>query len=309
MEMKYVPFGRTGMSVSAASLGCGGYSRIGSRKYGNAHSVELVRYAYDRGINYFDSAIQYETMPLVSAGLAGLPRDSYILASKCQISQEPFNDPKKLEFYVDQCLTDLRTDYLDIFYMHGIAPESYKTVRDDFYVEYEKMRDKGKIRFIGITEAFNRDPHHKMLETALADDLFDVIMLGYNILNPSAREKVLPMAKERNTGVVCMYPIRRPFYHRETLLEMLAEQRAKGNIAEDVIDLDWLLEDGCVRSLAEAGCRYSAAGQGIHAVLTGPGSKEHLDENIAATLGPPLPDEIAEKLYQIFRNSDAVSVL
>lgn len=307
--MEKTILGRTGLSVTIAGLGCGGYSRIGSRKYGIEHSVNLVRYAYDRGINFFDTAIQYETQPIVGRGLEGIPRDSYIISTKYQPFIDGKRNPDDLESALDRSLAELRTDYADIFHMHGISPEFYNIVRDEFYPKLLKLKDKGKIRFIGITESFFHDPMHSMLENALNDALFDVIMVGYNILNPSARRKVLPLALQKNIGVLCMYPIRRPFYHPETLQEMLADLRERGKIDESIHDLNFLLEEGYVKSLAEAGCRYSRHAEGIHVVLTGPGTREHLDENIASTLAPPLPPEVEAKLYEMFKDSDAVSVL
>ena len=63
---------------------------------------------------------------------------------------------------------------------------------------------QGKIRFIGVTEYFYKDPSHQMLELALAEDIWDTIMVKYGILNMSADRTVLPLARERNVGVINM---------------------------------------------------------------------------------------------------------
>ncbi len=54
----------------------------------------------------------------------------------------------------------------------------------------QRQQAAGKIRFLGVTEGFGRDTGHAMLARALPDDLFDVIMVGFNLVNPSARPRV-----------------------------------------------------------------------------------------------------------------------
>ncbi len=67
------------------------------------------------------------------------------------------------------------------------------------------MRDQGKIRFVGITEAFELDPGHTMLQDALRDDCWDVMMVGFNLLNQTARQLVFPQTIQRNIGTL-IYP-------------------------------------------------------------------------------------------------------
>ena len=71
-----------------------------------------------------------------------------------------------------------------------------------------------KLRFIGITEGFNSDSGHDMLQRALQDDVWDVMMVGFNILNQSARERVFPTAMEKNVGILIMFAVRRALSSR-----------------------------------------------------------------------------------------------
>ena len=48
------------------------------------------------------------------------------------------------------------------------------------------MQEQGKLRFLGLTESFADDDHHETLERGLADDLWDAMMVGYNLLTPHA---------------------------------------------------------------------------------------------------------------------------
>ena len=64
--MDYVEFGRTGLSVSVAGLGCGGNSKLGlGRGKSEAGAVRLVRAAFDEGVNFFDTAAVYGTEGVV----------------------------------------------------------------------------------------------------------------------------------------------------------------------------------------------------------------------------------------------------
>ena len=81
--MDYVPFGDTGLSVSVAGLGCGGSSRLGqSQGKSEAHSVDIVRRAYDAGVTLFDTAQAYGTERIVGQAIAALPRDSVVISTK-----------------------------------------------------------------------------------------------------------------------------------------------------------------------------------------------------------------------------------
>ncbi len=307
--MKQKILGRTGLGVTVAGLGCGGYSRLGSRKFGKEHAVRMVRYAYDAGVNLFDTAVMYQTQPMVGAGLSGLPRDSYILSTKFEPGAEGEKRPEDLAAVVESCLWELQTDYIDVFHMHQVLPEHYDYMRQYYYPELQKLQQQGKIRYLGITENFYRDPTHRMLARAVDDGIFDSIMIGYNILNPAAAHHVLPAAREKNIGVMCMYAIRSTFRDPASLSDMLRDLAARGKIDPAIKDLDFLLRDGYARTLAEAGCRFCANEESIHSVLTGAGTTAHLDENIASITGAPLPAEVVDRLKEMFQFSDAVPEL
>ena len=70
------------------------------------------------------------------------------------------------------------------------------------------LRDAGKIRFLGLTERFVKDTTHAML-TALLDDCWDAVMVGFNLLNPSARRRILTRTSALDIGVMNMFAVRR----------------------------------------------------------------------------------------------------
>ena len=79
--MQKTILGRTGLEVTVAGLGCGGFSRLGIDRELD-HAASIVRKAYDAGVNFFDTAAIYGTQEAVGKGLNGLPRNSYVLSTK-----------------------------------------------------------------------------------------------------------------------------------------------------------------------------------------------------------------------------------
>ena len=77
-----------------------------------------------------------------------------------------------------------------------------------------------------------------MLKRALRDDCWDVLMVGFNLLNPSARERVLQPAIERGVGTLIMFAVRRALSQPAELRKVVLDLVERGAIPSDGIDLD-----------------------------------------------------------------------
>jgi aryl-alcohol dehydrogenase-like predicted oxidoreductase len=309
--MEKTILGRTGLEVTAAGLGCGGFSRLGIAN-GIDHASGIVRSAYENGVNFFDTAAIYGTQAAVGKGLEGLARGSYVISSKFPYNTgSTIKEASELEKTLNQALSDLHTDYIDVYNLHGVTPQAYQTVRDRFYPELVRMKDQGRIRHIGITELFGGDNTHEMLKMALADDLWDVIMVGYNLLNPSAAKTILPVAKNNNVGTVCMFAVRRslsdPAQLKLDVQRMIASGQVDTNLVKEDNTIDFLVEKGYAETIMEAAYRYCRHSGGIDVTLTGTGSAEHLLTNLKSLSMPPLPREALRMLERMFGNVDCVS--
>ncbi len=311
--MQKTILGRTGLEVSVAGLGCGGFSRLGMFSKGIDNACQIIKYAYENGINFFDTASLYGTEPAIGKAFAGVQRDSYIISSKFMYvtPDRVIKSAEELEKSVDQSLKELKTDYIDILNLHGVIPQAYSKVRDIFYPELEKMKKKGKIRFSGITELFGMDNSHKCLALALADDLWDVMMLGYNIINPSAAKTILPLTLEKNVGTLCMFAVRSslsdPAKLKLDVQKMIAEHQVDEDLVKEDNIIDFLIENGYAQSIVEAAYRFCRHTEGIDVTLTGTGSIDHLADNIRSLSLPPLPISALEKLEMMFGKVDCVS--
>lgn len=311
--MQYTTLGRTGLRVSVAGLGCGGHSRLG-QAYGapRAASVAVVKRALDLGVNFIDTAIAYGTEEIVGEGVRG-QRDRVVLSSKALASESgPGSGLVTGEAFVarlEESLARLGTDYIDIYSLHGLTLSELAHARREIVPALMKAREAGKLRFIGLTERFITDTGHAMLQEALKDDWWDVVMVGFNLLNPSARERVFPATRAKNIGVQNMFAVRRALSRADGLAEALERAARAGQL--DLSALDAKDPLGFLRahaaSVIEAAYRFCRHEPGVHVVLTGTGSLAHLEENVAAINGPPLPKEALARLHALFGKVDCVS--
>ena len=307
--MDYVTFGRTGLNVSVMGLGCGGPSRIGmSADKSEAESVDIVRRALDAGVNFIDTAEGYGTEGIVGKGIASVPRDQVIISSKKSCSQEI--SPALVRQSIEVSLSRLRTDYIDVYNLHGVRPAQYVTLRDEILPTFVDLKKEGKIRFIGVSELFNVDMTHQMLLQSLPEDPWDVVMVGFNILNQSARD-LFQQTLEKDVAVQIMFAVRRVLSQPENLREAVQTLIEIGQIEADEIDigdpLGFVLKESDATSIVDAAYRFCRYEPGVHVVLSGTGNPDHLQSNIDSLCRPPLPDPVVQKLRHIFRHTDAIT--
>ena len=184
-------------------------SRIG-RNVGltDAQSADLVRHALDHGVNFIDTAEGYGTEAIIGQALQGRDRTSVVLSTKKSTRHEQVT-PDALQTSLDQSLKHLGTDYIDLYNLHGVVPQDYAYLVNDIYPALQKAQQQGKIRFVGLSEMFNEDFEHTMLQQALADDLWDVLMVGFNLLNQTARANVFAQAITQNVGIQIMFAVQK----------------------------------------------------------------------------------------------------
>ena len=309
--MEKITLGRTGVETTPVGLGCGGGSRIGMFSKGIDHAAGIVRLAYDSGVRFFDTAEAYGTQPAVGNGLEARPRDSYVISTKYPFfTDENRADPKNLEVMLDKALHELKTDYVDIYHLHGMVAEDYPRAKEYFYPELLRMRDKGKLRFIGVTERFMEDTSHEMAKMALCDNLFDVMMLGYNVINFSAKNEVLQRTKEQGVGTLCMFAVRNALSNREYERELLEKLVASGQLAKDMNieeGLMYLVNKGYAASIMEAAYRFCNHTEEINVTLFGTSSHDHLRENLNSFTMPPLPRAALDWIEKMFGQVNSVS--
>jgi len=309
--MEYTTLGRTGLKVSVAGLGCGGPSRLGMRigAQGENNALAIIRQAIDLGINFLDTAQNYGTEAVVGKAIAGIPRERLVISTKKTLPSIDHPHPEEeVRKGLEQSLKALGTDYIDVYHLHGVEPKDYDFAKTRLMPAMVRLREQGKIRFIGVTEGFVQDPSHQMLRESLAQDLWDVVMIGFNLLNPSARRTVFPLTRENRVGVLDMFAVRRALSQPARLKEICSELIQKGVISPGAVNaqdpLDFVLRESGAATLPEAGYRFCRHEQGVDVVLTGTGNMDHLKSNVEAILKPALPAAILKKLEDLFGTLD-----
>jgi L-galactose dehydrogenase len=304
-----VELGRTGLKVSVMGLGAGGDSRLGLPAGDEARSVRLVRTALEHGVDFIDTAEAYGTEEVVGKAIEGVRRDRVVISTKKTTFTLERVEPADVVRSLEASLRRLGTDYVDIYHLHGVRPDTYVDLRERLLPTLLHLREQGKIRHLGITEAFAADPTHRTLDLALADDVFDVVMVGFNVLNQSARETVFPRSIAQRVGTLIMFAVRRALSRPDRLRELLQDLATRGKISRELAEtgLEFLVGDNVATSLPDAAYRFCRDEPGAHVVLSGTSDEQHLLENVRALERPALPREIRERVVELFRHVDDVS--
>ena len=304
--MDYTTLGRTGLRVSVAGLGCGGFSRLGlgTGKDEN-HAISIIHQAMELGVNLFDTAAAYGTESVLGKALKSVPRDRAVICTKAPFNvSTPNSTAAGAVASLDNSLRELGTDCVDVYQLHGVPPHAYEHARDEIAPALLKERDKGKFRFLGITETAPHDLQHDSLHRAAADGIWDVVMVGFSMMHQNARERVFPLTREHSIGTLLMFAVRNIFSQPERLAATVRDLAAAGEVpralAEAENPLGFLIHDGGATSVPDAAYRFVRREPGVDVVLFGTGSPAHLRTNITSILKPPLPEADHRKLTELF---------
>ncbi len=191
--MEKVRLGRTNLVVT--KLGWGG---IPIQRVGEHEAVSVIQAVIEMGVDLLDTARAY-TNSEHRIGLA-LQRTErpVILSSKSTVRTA------KIYNEVRESLKQMKVKKIDIYHLHAVSNfEDYEKAMatGGAYEGLKRARDEGLIDHIGITS------HNlNVLERAIEDGHFEVIMGCYSFLEPAADQKLFPLAKEKDIGVLAMKP-------------------------------------------------------------------------------------------------------
>jgi aryl-alcohol dehydrogenase-like predicted oxidoreductase len=312
--MQTIRLVRTNAQVSVAGLGCGGHSRLGMARGADvSHAAGVVRRALDLGVSFIDTARAYGTEEAVGQGIAGRRQQVFLStkASPRRGGDGTLITAAELTESLEGSLRRLGTDHVDVFHLHGVQGVQYDHCAQVLVPELKRQQAAGKVRFLGITEQFGGDTGHAMLPRALTDDHFDVIMVGFNLVNPSARQRVFPLTRAQDVGTLIMFAVRRQLSDPAALCEAVAGLISRGEVEGSEVDaadpLGFLRDSVGTGSVVEAAYRFCRHEPGAHVVLTGTGDVAHLEANLAAIQAPPLPTDVLDRLTRLFGKVDSVS--
>lgn len=204
--MQFRPLGRTGLNLSRLSFGA---SSLGAEFRGVDvnEAMRSVRVALDLGMNFIDTSPFYGrgmSEVLLGVALDGVPRDSYLLGTKLgryDVGHFDFSAKRVVES-VDVSLHRLRTDHFDVMLCHDIEFVDMRQIVDETLPALRKLRDAGKVRFLGVSGY-----PMKLFRYVLDRTDLDVI-LSYNhyTLQNTMLADLVPYLKQKGVGIMNAAP-------------------------------------------------------------------------------------------------------
>lgn len=276
--------GRTGLNVSAFALGTvelgleyGIHAPGHGRRPDQNEAIYLVHQALDNAINLIDTAGAYGSSEEILGLALRDRRDQVILASKVgtQIAGGvPITGDdlrRHMLASLDESLTALKTDYLDIWQIHNVDDQllsELEIVQDVF----ETVRASGKVRFCGGS-FYGPDLPLK----ALATKLFDVMQITYSILDQRLTDKFFPLAAAENVGILARSVLLKGALteRAEHLPQHLNELRLRSRSLQDLITLNKVSA-----SPAQVAIAFALKQPAVHAVLIGISNELELRSNL-----------------------------
>jgi aryl-alcohol dehydrogenase-like predicted oxidoreductase len=314
VAMQYTTLGKTGLRVSVAGLGTGGFSRMGLKAgKSEEESARLILDAVELGVNFIDTAPPYGTEGVVGRALKSISRDSVVVATKSTVHRNgEWWTPERVVKSLDNSLRVMAADYIDVFNLHAVEAYEYDYALNTLAPALVREKEKGKIRHIGLTENPIVDFTNEALKRALHDPVWEVTMVGFHMMHQGARANVFPITREMGIGTLIMFAVRSIFADPPRIAREMKELAAEGLVEKWLGETDnplgFLVHDGGADSMIDAAYRFVRHEPGVDVVLFGTGDAAHLRANVASLLKPALPEPDRAKLAALFGHLKGVGL-
>ncbi len=326
MEMRV--FGRSGMRLSALGFGCGAVGGLMVRGEPADRERAIAR-AVEAGVNYFDTAVQYgdgESEKNLGRALQSLKRSDFFVGTKVRLpAAETYRIGEAIAQSLDGSLSRLRLDHVDIFHLHnsitasGGGPAlSVEQVLGEAVPAFERLRQAGKIRFLGLTAVGDTAALHRVVDSGK----FDSAQVVYNMLNPSAASdlpanypaqdygRLLDRTTAAGTGVIAIRVLAGGALSGSAARHPIASPPpapigSAMNYDADVARarrLAPLVTEGFAASLTEAAARFALSQPAIGTILVGIATPDQFEEALSAVAKGPLPAAALERLSALQRD-------
>jgi aryl-alcohol dehydrogenase-like predicted oxidoreductase len=292
-----------------SEIGLGGYSLSGV--YGEKEPetfVEVVRRAYDLGVNFFDVADIYGPAEKI-LGRAVFPfRQMVLIATKVGWGAKgnPDCSSEHIMASCDKSLERLGTDYIDLYQIHFDDPE---TPVEESVGSLEKLKTEGKIRHYGVSHI-----QFKRMEAYFNTGTVFSAMMEFSAVARSAREKKLSLCLNNGIGVIAFSTTGRGLLTGKIKLGHTFEeddirhidslfQRERFVSGLRVAEQFQVLSQEYEKTPVQIAIAWVLAQPGVICALTGPSTIPHLEENLGAS-GWSLTSNDLEALDLFFAEED-----
>jgi aryl-alcohol dehydrogenase-like predicted oxidoreductase len=315
-------FGRTGLRLSVLGFGCGAVGGLMVRGDPRDQERAIAR-AIAAGVNYFDTAVQYgngESEKNLGRVLQRLKPGNVAVGTKVRLPSADFGGiADAVAKSLEASLARLRLDRVDIFHLHnaitatgGGEALSVRQVLGDVVPAFERLRQQGKTRFLGLTAIGDTAALHQVIDARV----FDSAQVVYNMLNPSAAAALPANYPAQDYG--------RLFDHTRAAgvgvvgIRVLAGGALSGSAERHPIaspppepigsamryDADIvrarrlmpLVKEGFAASLTEAATRFALSHPAMGTILVGMATPQQFEDALAAVQKGSLPPAALERL-------------
>jgi len=320
--MKYVLLGNSGLKVSQLCFGTmtfgSGFMSVGSTSQEDAN--KMVKYAYDKGINFFDTADVYsrgDSEKVLGKALKELnvDRKSYIVATKVRgtMGKDVNNVGLSRHHILNSCeesLKRLQLDHIDLYQVHSWDPQ---TPIEETMKALNDLVESGKVRYIGVS-------NFAAWQVAKANSIaerhgwakFITFQGYYSLIGRGIENEVIPYCMDQNMGVLTWSPLAGGLLTGKYRKDKPAPKgtryggELKGFIPFeedqlyailDILDSIGKAHNAPIASVALAWLKYR---KGVSSVIIGARNMKQLEENLLAA-DLELTDDELEKLEEASR--------
>jgi aryl-alcohol dehydrogenase-like predicted oxidoreductase len=313
------------MQLSVLGFGCGAVGGLMVRG-DHADQERTVARALEAGVNYFDTAVQYgdgESEKNIGRILQKLKPANAVVGTKVRVPPSEYSRiGESVTKSLEDSLTRLRLDRVDIFHLHNPITEkeggtalSAGQVLGEVIPAFERLRQQGKVRFLGLTAVGDTAALHQVIDSRA----FDSAQVVYNMLNPSAAEalpknypaqdygRLFDHTTAAGVGVVGIrvlaggalsgsaerHPIASP------PPEPIGSAMSYEGDVERARRLTALVKEGFAASLTEAATRFSLSHPAMGTILVGIATPGQFDDALAAVEKGPLPEAALKRLSEL----------
>jgi L-galactose dehydrogenase len=297
--MQYRKLGRTGLNVSALSLGA---SPLGGafRPVDESEGIRTVHTALDLGINFIDTSPYYgvtKSETVLGKALRGIARDRYLLGTKVgQYADGVFDfSAARVVRSLDESCARLGIDYVDVLQCHDIEFVDLSQIVNETLPALVKLRKAGRIGHIGFT-GLPLKIFRSVIDRVDPGTVDVILSFCHYELNDTSLASLLPYFQEKGIGVINAAP---------TGMGLLTERPAPAwHPAPPAII------DGCRRAtefcrsrgvdIVQLAVQFAVSHPGIATTLIGTGSHENIRKNVAYA-DAPIDFELMAEVLRILR--------
>lgn len=279
--MIYRKYGKTNIDVSAVGFG--------GMRFKNPQdiesSAEIVKAAYDAGINYFDTAPGYcddKSEAIVGTAIKEMKKTRsekpFYVSTKCMKSE-----PSEIRKEFERSLERLNLDYIDFHHVWCIktVDELKERISKGALKEFQKLKDEGLAKHICVSTHVTGSDVNQLFELYP----FDAVLLGYSAMNFAYRQEGLQAAADRNRPAVVMNPL-------------------GGGIIPQHPDKFDFLKTSADDNIVHAALRFLLSDSRITIALVGFSNKDEVKDAVSAAENfQPLSDEQIDNMKKSLQTS------